>query len=457
MSQGNALSTAEYLISIKQNEDAGKVLDVMLKYCTTIEQLDYIGKLYSEIREHRSALDIALRLQSMINDDSAGYNLRSNIIRAHLNLNEPHNALEQIAINLRITPKDHPLLMDEAMALFLLNRKPEAEAILRQILSEPHDKDIDDRIRFNLGTYDLANGDFKSGIRGVLSEGRKLNIWETYDLPAHQKWDGTPQPGKTILMCSEGGIGDDIISVRFQRHLQRMGMNPIWYNNRLDLNRVFQRNGFSVINRLEDFRSDWLWCYGMLTPVLLGVDTDDLWDGPYLKSINHAPKLPGDLKIGLKTMGNPKYDQDLHRTIPTKETIDLLPKDAAIYSFHIDEDLDDDRVVSLRDRIKSWDDTLDYIDQMDIIVSSCTSLAHAASAMGKRTIVLVPILNYYTWGLPGPHSPWYGDTTLILRQQEHDNWRAPLAELGEIIADRYFGTTPQDSRLTQVFFNNANT
>jgi hypothetical protein len=433
MTHGNALATAEYLISIKQNDDAKIVLDVMRKYCTTVEQLDYLGKLYSEIREHRDALDIALRLHSMIQDPTASYNLRSNIIRAYLNLNEPHKALNYIDINIRYTPDDHPLLMDKAMALFLLNRKPEAEAILRKILAEPHTKDIDDRIRFNLGAYDLANGDFKEGIRGVLSEGRKLNIWETYDLPVSKKWDGTPQPGKTVLMCSEGGIGDDIISIRFQRHIRAMGMRPVWYNNRWDLNRIFQRNGFEVTASLQSFQPDWLWCYGMLTPVLLGVDQDELWDGPYLKALSDSPWLEGDLKIGLKTMGNPKYDQDLHRTIPAKETIDCLPKDAKIYSFHIDEDLDDDRVISLRDRIKSWDDTLDYIEQMDIIISSCTSLAHAASAMGKRTIVLVPVLNYYTWGLPGRHSPWYSTNTVILRQQEYDNWRAPLAELKDIM------------------------
>jgi hypothetical protein len=106
-----------------------------------------------------------------------------------------------------------------------------------------------------------------------------------------------------------------------------------------------------------------------------------------------------------------------------------LPKDAIIYSFHIDEDIDDPRIVSLKDKIKTWDDTFDYLDQMDIVVSSCTSLIHAAGVMEKKSVVLVPILNYYTWAEPTINTHWYADNLTIFRQKEYDNWNAPLNEL----------------------------
>jgi hypothetical protein len=66
---------------------------------------------------------------------------------------------------------------------------------------------------------------------------------------------------------------------------------------------------------------------------------------------------------------------------------------------------------------------------MDIIVSSCTSLPHAAGAIGKKTIVMVPIMTYYPWAYPVRHSKWYSENTTILRQAEYDNWNAPLSEL----------------------------
>jgi hypothetical protein len=70
---------------------------------------------------------------------------------------------------------------------------------------------------------------------------------------------------------------------------------------------------------------------------------------------------------------------------------------------------------------------------MDFIISSCTSLAHAASAMSKRTAVMVPILNYYTWARPEKHSKWYSENTTIIRQKEYDNWNAALEELKDYI------------------------
>ena len=236
------------------------------------------------------------------------------------------------------------------------------------------------------------------------------------------------------MLCAEGGVGDEIINIRFADHLEALGMDPIWYTSRKDIANIFNRNGFAVITDPKEYQSDWLWCYSMAVPCYLGVKETDLWSKPYITPRRRVAELfhpDRKLKIGFKCMGNPKYDQDLHRTIPYKEVLDVLPKNAIIYSFHVDEEIQDDRLVSLKDNINDWDDTLDYLDQMDVLVSSCTGLVHAASAMGKKTVVMVPILNYYVWAYPSRHSPWYSENTTILRQTEYDNWNSPIRELHE--------------------------
>lgn len=428
----DALGTAKFFANMNKHDKAKEILDMVKPFCFNFQQYDAIGKIYSDIREFKDALEFALKMHSLAEKNQDKWDIRTNIVRQYLNLNQPENALIYININEKLNPQDHANRMDKAMAYFLLNRKNEGESILRQILTEPHTDDIDFRIKFNLGTYDLANGNFKDGLRHVLLDGRKLNIWETYDqLPRETMWEGGIQPGKTILMAQEGGIGDEIISVRFQKHFRERGMHPIWYTNRKDLAEIFRRNGFEVITDLKQYRPEWLWCYSMPSPTFLDLEEDDLWYGPYIKPIRKAEKLPGKLKIGLKCMGNPKYDQDLNRTVPFEEVLSVLPEDATIYSFHIDEDLKHPRLVSLRDKIKTWDDTLDFIDQMDYMVSSCTSTAHAASAMGKRTTVFVPILNYYTWARPTKHSKWYSENTTVFRQTTYKNWHDPIREFGE--------------------------
>ena len=434
----NPLSTAEFFAEIKQFEKAKIVLDLLKPYAQTIKDIDKLGVIYADIREFNDTLELAHRIYDLLPDNVSKFDARVNIIRAHLNLNQPEQALKYILLNEQEKPKDHPNQMDKAMVYFLLNQKDVGEKILRNILTQPRTKDIDNRVNFNLGTYDLANGNFKDGLKHVLLDGKLLNIWETYNLSI-PKWDGKTYPGKTILLAYEAGIGDEIINIRFQKHIRDRGMNCVWYTARKDLAKVFSRNGFNVITDLTKIKSDWMWTYAMETPVWLSIDYKDLWYGPYLKSEGGADKLPGDFKIGIKYSGNLKYDQDLHRTIPENLLIDCMPKNATLYSFQVYDDIEftSDRVIPLRDKIKSWDDTLNYIDQMDLIVSSCTSLPHASSAMGKETIVMVPILNYYTWAYKNKHSAWYGNTTTIIRQQEYNNWNAPLHELKEYLHGVY--------------------
>ena len=431
----NPLATAEFFIHLKQFEKAKIVLDLLKPYAQRIEEIDQIGKLYADIREFNDTLELAERIYALVQTPQAKFDARVNIIRAYLNLNKPIEALTYVGINEKEQPNDHPNQMDKAMCFFLLDKKEEGEKILRTILTEPHTEDINFRVNFNLGTYDLRNGKFKEGLRHVLLDGRKLNIWHEFKFPKSQLWEGTPQPGKTIVLCAEGGIGDEIISVRFMKHFKDVGMDPVWYTDRKDIASIFERNGFKTVSNINAIPHDWLWAYSMPSPTYLDLEEDDLWYGPYLTPLNSAPLLPnnGKKRIGIKCMGNPKYDQDLHRTIPFEQLIDSIPEDYEIYSFHIDEEFAHPRVIQLKDKIKTWDDTIDYINQMDIIVSSCTSLIHAAGAIGKESIVIIPILTYYTWAKLGYHTKWYGDNLTVLRQREYDNWNAPLKELKDML------------------------
>jgi ADP-heptose:LPS heptosyltransferase len=103
--------------------------------------------------------------------------------------------------------------------------------------------------------------------------------------------------------------------------------------------------------------------------------------------------------------------------------------------YYFDKEKTHPGCINLNDKLDSWEDTLDYIDQMDIIVSSCTSLVHAAGALGKRTIVITPIAEYYTWTSTrtDESTPWYGDNFTVLKQKKPRDWSEPLARARELI------------------------
>ena len=206
----NPLSTAEFFIHLKQFDKAKIVLDLLKPYANDLSSIDQLGKLYADIREFNDTLELTHKIYSMIDTTEGKFDARVNIIRAYLNLNMPKEALVYININEKQNPNDHPNQMDKAMAYFLLDDKVQGEQILRRILTEPHTDDVDFRVNFNLGTYDLRNGKFKEGLRHVLLDGRKLNIWHEVFSQWHSDfYYSVPQllgPGdhKEALMRSAG-------------------------------------------------------------------------------------------------------------------------------------------------------------------------------------------------------------------------------------------------------------
>jgi hypothetical protein len=62
------------------------------------------------------------------------------------------------------------------------------------------------------------------------------------------------------------------------------------------------------------------------------------------------------------------------------------------------------------------------------VISSCTSVAHLAGAMGVPTWIIVPVLNYYIWSVPGDKSPYY-DSVKLFRQKKFGCWKHPISEL----------------------------
>jgi len=72
-------------------------------------------------------------------------------------------------------------------------------------------------------------------------------------------------------------------------------------------------------------------------------------------------------------------------------------------------------------------DTAQIAKQLDLIVTVDTSTAHLAGSLGLPTIVLLPHLPEWRWGLNSSHTPWYPyPDFLLLRQPDHGDWRSVI-------------------------------
>jgi hypothetical protein len=407
-----------------------EMLDLYFKRAETIEDFDTLG--YLSLKAEHRQLYLKCAEAAYIRAENADqlYIARTNLYKAYNALNQPDKALFYIDLNLKLTPDDFETQTQKAFNIALKGDKKTSENILLKLIEKFPERKED--MRSALSGKLLREGKTAEGILSFLGT-FKPKSGKFDDVLKMRRWTGTIQPGKTIYVEGEGGIGDEIINIRFFKYIEEMGMKPILYSSwskyREDTVSLFRRNGYEVLTETYSIDRKQLWTPLMSLPGYLNLDESKLWYGPYLKPLNNPEnKLQSKkFKIGIKCSGNPYFSQDEYRKIPLAKMLEYLPKEAEIY--YIDkETVKDSRVIDLSPKIKSWEDTLDFVEQMDCIVSSCTSLVHAAGSIGKTTFVIVPIAEYYIWSTSSQttKSPWYGDNFQVHKQTKVRSWNEPL-------------------------------
>ena len=86
------------------------------------------------------------------------------------------------------------------------------------------------------------------------------------------------------------------------------------------------------------------------------------------------------------------------------------------------------RIVDLTSDIRDFGDTAAIISELDLVISTDTSVAHVAGAMGKPVWMLDRYNTDWRWRLAEDRSPWY-PTMRIFRQQRFGDWQEPIARL----------------------------
>ena len=171
----------------------------------------------------------------------------------------------------------------------------------------------------------------------------------------------------------------------------------------------------------------------MSGPHLCNATYENLSGKPYLKT--SPTKLfgsKGGLKVGIRWAGNPQFEHEQHRKFDPTPLIEMhnIPG-VMFYSLQRDENIIEDLPFGdLRNLLTDWESTASVMAGLDLVITSCTSIAHCAAALGVETWVIVPVLPYYTWAVPGNKSAWYDSVTLY-RQEAYGDWSATMQRIRE--------------------------
>lgn len=430
------------------------VLEAFAESATEFEQFETLAKSYMQLGCFVEAMKYGEKALVVCRNPELADALQFNLIPVYRNAAYPEKALEVIEYFESKNP-DPAFEIEKAGCLYELNKKSESFELLDLIDQNKLPDFLKLKLECQLGNKNLWHGNFKKGLVQTIVAGSTVRDMESQvkgifhsrkelNLPF---WEGTPDC-KNLIIYAEAGVGDEILNIRFLKHLKNRGINAVWYgvwhenaltNKRLGVVDVFRSSGFPVITNLSEIANiqDYMWTYSQYLPINLGLEENDLWYGPYLKS--GTKDLPKDKKnIGIRWYGNPV---PMHRNYPLKKLYSILKNvDANFYSLQKDIGMEEIKdfpgIIDLSSNIESFKDTAEYINSMDIIITSCTSIAHCAAALGKETYVIVPISAYYPWCHASEKSPWYGDNVTLLRQQTPRMWDDPIEELATILKEK---------------------
>jgi len=346
--------------------------------------------------------------------------------------------------------------IDTELKLMLAGKFKEARAISDKLQNlgpngipdtkgEYGNPDMWTRHSFNRGWFMIQEGDYQLGCQ-LLESGRFIDVYGNKPLATTAPiYNPTKDDikGKSIIISLEGGYGDEIIHARFATSYKKMGAKKVYLAAAPELVSVLGRiegcDGVILRNAANSVAHDY-WVPGFSAGWIAGHTFKDFPNKPYITAVPEMVEKWKDiiktdkLKIGIRWAGNPKFEHQQFRRFPPKFLTELSSyENVQLYSLQRDQNIIElpENIIDLQDQLDTWEETLGAIQNLDLVITSCTSIAHAAAALGKETWVLTPILPYHTWTFGAPHSkksPYYECVTLY-RQEDAKKWNSTFQKL----------------------------
>lgn len=297
----------------------------------------------------------------------------------------------------------------------------------------------------------------------LLQQGNFIDGWKEYEwrwlaktfksrLPGidRPRWDGSPIPGKTLLIVMEQGRGDMIQFVRYAPMIATMGVTVVVRAVPEMLTILATVEGVSrTVSQNEPMPEFDVYIPAVSLPRVMATTLDTIpGNVPYLWPDLHKVSewrniLPtdGSCKVGLAWQGSPLHRDDHNRSCPLEEFSPLasLPG-ISFYSLQLGEGPGQllklprsMKIVDLTDRIRDFSDSAALVANLDLIISVDTATAHLAGALGKQVWTLLPFVPEWRWMLDRDDTPWYPNMRLF-RQQSPGDWHSVIQKVKSALA-----------------------
>lgn len=417
--------------------------------------LAHLGRFLLSTGKHQEATHF---LEQALSIHPEGRDISAWLGQAHFASHEYHKATQYLARAHTKFPLDTVGICLLATAFNNTDQSNEAEVILREGLrTHPEDP----LLHWTFSLHHLLNGNWECGFKSFeqrfaalekypdlfISATRKEQKITPFfiekGLPKEKKWQREQLHGKHLLLWAEQGLGDSIMMLRYLPLLKtKFGATKVSVHVPQGLLRLAEHN-FDEIkfitsppeNTINHSNIDFH-CSLMSLPFIFFTTTDTVpYSSPYIavpeqekeKWKNRLENISGR-KIGLVWSGFHGMPLDDLRSIPFETLQPLINyPDTAFFSLQIDPEAKLEiiktgvNVIDLLDQHTSLTETAALIQNMDLVISVDTALAHLAGAMGKPVWLLNRKTSEWRWLKNRHNSLWY-PSMKIFTQSELGNW-----------------------------------
>jgi tetratricopeptide (TPR) repeat protein len=303
----------------------------------------------------------------------------------------------------------------------------------------------------------LARGEYREGWRLYAAclgspDTRGINKFAPL-----KPWDGTYAPDKRLLIWCEQGLGDSLHFIRYAALCkQRVGKVSVFCQKPLvrlfhtlsfidDASDICDRNSFDEHIPI------------MSLPHIFDTTLETIPAAPYLEidssiQAKWSAKFEDTshtLKVGLVWAGGAHEDNVIAKITDRQRSVKLesmLPwlglQGVKFYSLQKDKpsgqigDLGlTDRITNFMDEVEDFTDTAAIIQNLDLVITVDTAVAHLAGALGKPVWIMSRYNADWRWLRNKPDSPWY-PTARIFGQPEMGDWDSVIAQIkGELASE----------------------
>ena len=316
---------------------------------------------------------------------------------------------------------------------------------------------------FALGMVLLAQGEFKPG--WIEYEWRhKLEQSRNAHPPiAAPGWNGMRMPQGKLLLIGDQGYGD---TIQFARYVPMaaercgevvLGLSPELYPL---VSRV--KGAGPAFTRWEQMPPIDAWCMMSSLPGLFGTEPDTIpAETPYLApdpatTTRWTARL-AELgvqrpRIGLFWAGRTAPPHDARRSLALAQCAPLL-RQAGLSFVSLQREVpaaeagalaEAEDLVDLSRELRDFGETAALINNLDLVITIDSAVAHLAGALDKPAFVLLQWQADWRWFRDRRDSPWYPSLRLF-RQPEPGAWEPVIAGAAEALADFTAGKRPKTS------------